>query len=79
MTVDPTVRAQRRDVGMLDKTYTHFLADETNTSFNVRLVMKAIHWHANPSNKVEYVATGRQRLEIPWVRYTGPDGTATEY
>src|SRR6185369_11101325 len=29
--------------------------------------------------KVEYVATDRQRLEIPWVRYTGPDGTATEY
>jgi hypothetical protein len=82
---------RERDVGTLDKTYTHFLADETNTSFNVRLAMKvggidtkygglpSIHWHANPSNKVEYVATDRQRLEIPWVRYTGPDGAATEY
>lgn len=80
-----------RDVGILDKTFTHFLADETNTSFSVRLQMKvggtdtayaglpSIHWHANLSNKVEFVASDPQRTTIPWVRFTAPDGTITEF
>jgi nitrate/TMAO reductase-like tetraheme cytochrome c subunit len=82
---------RNRDVGTLDKTFTHYLADETNTMFSVRLIMKvggvdttyaglpSIHWHANLSNKVEFIATDRQRLQIPWVRYTAPDGAVTEY
>ena len=82
---------RHRDVGVIEKSFTHFLADETNKQFYVRLLMKVggietkygglpnIHWHNDPSNKVEYVATDRQRLEIPYVKFTKGDGTVTEF
>ena len=77
--------------GNLDRTYTHFLADETNTPFSVRLIMKVgggpqhqglvegIHWHVSPQNKVEYIASDDKRQVIPWVRFTDPKGKVTEY
>jgi nitrate/TMAO reductase-like tetraheme cytochrome c subunit len=77
--------------GNLDRTYTHFLADETNTPFSVRLVLKVgggdlrketvegIHWHVSPENKVEYIASDAPRQVIPWVRFTDPKGKVTEY
>jgi hypothetical protein len=77
--------------GNLDRTYTHFLADETNTPFSVRLILKVgggslqkgvvegIHWHVSPQNKVEYIATDEKRQVIPWVRFTDPQGKVTEY
>ncbi len=77
--------------GNIDRTYTHFLADETNTPFAVRLSLKVgggdpahgsvggIHWHMNLGNKVEYIATDAQRQVIPWVRLTRADGTVTEF
>jgi nitrate/TMAO reductase-like tetraheme cytochrome c subunit len=78
-------------VGNLDRTYTHFLADETNTPFAVRLSLKVgggdaahgtpggIHWHMNLANKLEYIATDRQRQVIPWVRITTTNGGVTEF
>lgn len=78
-------------VGNVERTYTHFLADETNTAFSVRLLMKVgggnsvhgpaggIHWHMNLANKVEYIATDEQRQVIPWVRLTNAKGEVTEY
>jgi hypothetical protein len=80
-----------RDVGVLEKTFNHYLTDETNTFFGVRLLMKVggystsygglpnIHWHNNPSNKVEFIATDRQRTSIPYVRFTDGNGVVTEY
>jgi nitrate/TMAO reductase-like tetraheme cytochrome c subunit len=80
-----------RYVGNLDRTYQHFLADETNTPFAVRLSLKVgggdpahgksggIHWHMNLANKVEYIATDAQRQIIPWVRFTDRTGKVTEY
>ncbi len=80
-----------RFVGNLDRTYSHFLADETNTPFTVRLLLKVgggdsrhgpaggIHWHMNLANKVEYIATDERRQEIPWVRVTETNGVVTEY
>ena len=77
--------------GNIDRTYHHFLADETNTPFSVRLVLKVgggnlekdvvegIHWHVSPQNKVEYIATDEKRQVIPWVRFTDPQGKVTEY
>lgn len=77
--------------GNLDRTYAYFLADETNTPYTVRMLMKVgggdpsrgptggIHWHMNIANKVQYAATDDQRQKIPWVRVTGPDGKVTEY
>ena len=40
---------------------------------------RAIHWHANPAVRVEYVATDPDRQVIPVVRATGADGKTREY
>jgi hypothetical protein len=80
-----------KHVGNVERTYTHFLADETNTPFSVRLLLKVgggdgsrgpqggIHWHMNLANKVEYITTDDRRQEIPWVRFTDSAGKVTEY
>ncbi|HTV63925.1 MAG TPA: NapC/NirT family cytochrome c [Verrucomicrobiae bacterium] len=71
----------QRFIGNIDRTYRHFLADETNTPFSVRLLIKVgggvpngtmsgIHWHVGKNFKVEYIATDPQRQTIPWVRVT---------
>lgn len=72
--------------GNLDRTYEHYLSDEDNTPFSVRLILKVgggdprlgpvdgIHWHTDPSNRVEYIAADEARQEIPWVRYTDASG-----
>ncbi len=80
-----------RYVGRLDKTFQHYLADETNTAFAIRLSLNVagadpafgksggIHWHINLGNKVEYIATDDKRQVIPWVRYTDQNGKVVEY
>lgn len=77
--------------GQLDRTYEHFLSDETNTPFAVRLTLKVggadpkhgvaggIHWHVNQDNRIEYIATDDRRQVIPWVRVTDSKGVVTEY
>lgn len=77
--------------GNLDRTYAHFLSDETNTPFTVRLLLKVggggsaqgqsggIHWHMNIANKIEYIATDEKKQIIPWVRLTDPKGVVTEF
>lgn len=82
---------RERYAGQLDRTYQHFLADETNTAFAVRLSLNVgggqsdygpsggIHWHMNLANKVEYIATDPQRQVIPWVRFTDGSGKVVEY
>jgi hypothetical protein len=76
--------------GNRERTYAHFLADETNTAFTVRMILKVggpaapagqqgMHWHANPSNVVEFIAGDEQRQKIAWVRHTDPSGKVTEY
>jgi len=77
--------------GNLDRTFARYLSDEANTPFSVRLILKVgggdprlgevsgIHWHTDPSNKVEYIALDEQRLDIPWVRLTRPDGEQTVF
>jgi nitrate/TMAO reductase-like tetraheme cytochrome c subunit len=78
-------------VGNLDRTYSYFLSDETNTPFTVRMLMKVggadpshgpvegIHWHMNVGNKVQYLATDNERQKIPWVRSVDAQGVVTEY
>lgn len=77
--------------GNIDRTYQHYLADETNTPFAVRLSLNVggsdplhgpvggIHWHVNPQNRIEYLATDERRQVIPWVRVTDARGAVTEY
>jgi hypothetical protein len=82
---------RQKHTGDLQKTYRHFLADETNTPFSVRMILKVgggdplhgdvsgIHWHMNVSHKIEFVGLDEQRLKIPYVRVTDPNGKVTEY
>jgi hypothetical protein len=54
--------------------------DETNTTAPTRLLLHlgggmpqfglgaGIHWHTNPQNVIEFVATDEKRMEIPYVR-----------
>lgn len=80
-----------RYVGNVERTYNHYLADKDNTKFSVRLLLKVggadpthgpvggIHWHMNVANKVEYIATDKDRQHIPWVRITDSAGKVTEF
>lgn len=81
----------RKFVGNLDRTYSHYLTDEKNSEYSVRLLLKVgggdptagpvggIHWHMNVANKVEYLATDEARQVIPWVRLTDAQGVVTEF
>lgn len=77
--------------GNLVRTYRHFLSDETNTEYSVRLLLKVgggdpsrgpvggIHWHMSVANRIDYVAEDPLRLKIPWVRLTDDKGVVTEF
>jgi hypothetical protein len=77
--------------GAQQKTFTHYLGDEQNSPWQIRMLLKVgggdpetgasggIHWHMNIDNDIEYIAADEQRDVIPWVRMTGRDGTVTEY
>ena len=78
-------------VGNLDRTYVHYLSDVENSPYFVRMLLKVgggdpktgpvggIHWHTNPENLVEYIATDHERQEIPWVRVTDASGNKVVY
>jgi nitrate/TMAO reductase-like tetraheme cytochrome c subunit len=75
----------------LERINTHFLADETNTLWTVRLLMKigggdpshgavgGIHWHVGGQRQIEYIATDEMRQKIPWVRVMDLAGATTVY
>lgn len=77
--------------GGFERTFRHFLSDEKNTPFTVRLLLKVgggdpshgpvggIHWHMNLANKIEYISIDDQQRVIPWVRHTDSKGVVTEY
>ncbi len=83
--------SDKRYIGILDRNYTHFLADKENTPYTVRLLINVggsdpnhgpvggIHYHMNIARKIEFIATDAQRQVIPWVRVTAANGTVTEY
>jgi len=81
----------KKFVGNVERTYHYFLGDETNTPFTVRMLLKVgggdpthgpvggIHWHMNVGNRIEYIASARDRQKIPWVRMTDAQGVVTEF
>ncbi len=81
----------RKFYGAMERVVHHYLPDERNSSWTIRLLLKigggdpsfgpigGIHWHMNLGHRVEYIATDSQRQVIPWVRVTDPDGRATVY
>jgi hypothetical protein len=40
---------------------------------------RAIHWHADPAVRIEYVSTDAERQTIPYVRVTDAKGSVKEY
>jgi nitrate/TMAO reductase-like tetraheme cytochrome c subunit len=79
-------------VGNLERTYTHFLSDETNKMHEIRMLLKVggadpthgpeggIHWHMNVANKIEYIPADESRQKVPWVRLTDvKTGVVTEF
>jgi nitrate/TMAO reductase-like tetraheme cytochrome c subunit len=81
----------KKFVGNLERTFSYFLGDETNTPFTVRMLMKVgggdpthgpqtgIHWHMNVRNKIEYLPADDSRQKISWVRMTDEQGVITEF
>lgn len=68
------------------KLKSHFRTDEKVSAFFNVLLMNTggtrpdgksvgIHWHVHPDAKVEYVATDKERMHIPWFRILHTDGT----
>jgi nitrate/TMAO reductase-like tetraheme cytochrome c subunit len=80
-----------RHIGNVVRSYQHYLSDEQNTPFAVRMLLNVggndpnngppggIHWHMNIANKIEYIATGSDLESIPWVRRTNAKGEVAEY
>jgi nitrate/TMAO reductase-like tetraheme cytochrome c subunit len=64
------------------RTEKHYLADESNSEWDIILKMKigseysalgqqeGSHWHINPGVQIEYAPEFEDRESIPWVRYT---------
>jgi nitrate/TMAO reductase-like tetraheme cytochrome c subunit len=81
----------RKFSGDVVRTFRHFLSDEKNTEYSLRMLLRVgggdpsrgpaggIHWHMSVANKVEYVAEDETRQKIPWVRLTDSQGVVTEY
>jgi hypothetical protein len=62
--------------------------DESNSETVTALLMhvgggstspRAIHWHADPGVRIEYVATDAERQMIPYVKVTDAKGQVKEY
>jgi hypothetical protein len=72
-------------------TIPEFANDEQSTESLTRLLLRlgggsdrqgistGIHWHANPANEIEFVATDATRRAIPYVRLKDGNGTISEY
>lgn len=77
--------------GAVLRNWTHYQSDATNTPWTIQMLLnigggnpaqgpiKGIHWHMEGVNTVEYIATDRKRLTIPWVRVTDQSGRVTVY
>ncbi len=71
--------------------YVHYSPDEENTRRVVKMLMhiggadesigrvEGIHMHMLNSGKIEYIATDDHLQQIPWVKYTKPDGSEVVY
>jgi len=77
--------------GAVQKENYHFLSDEENTPWLIRLLIRVgggdptfapiggIHLHMSIENKIEYISTDPQHQNIVWVRKTDENGTVTIY
>ena len=75
---------------LMNRTYFR-AAEEDNSPWTIQMLInvgggdsrhgrgQGIHWHMAVDSKIEYVAVDEKRLQIPWVRQTRSDGTASIY
>jgi len=82
-----TCHDANRNRGVVTKTLREFAEDEANTETPTTLQLqvggpghktasgRAIHWHADPNVRVEYVASDAERQTIPYVRVTDSRGS----
>ncbi len=68
--------------GAVQRRFDHYRYDKDNSKWPITMLLKVgsgsplaarisgIHWHVNPEVTVEYIATDKQRQDIPWVRVT---------
>ncbi len=80
---------EQHDVGLKMQRRVYFMPDEANTRWELGLMINVgagtgeatgTHWHLSGDHKVEYIATDRQRQQIPWMRVTDRrTGKTTEY
>lgn len=83
-----------RFIGKKEIVRSYYRADEENSPIRLRMLVNiggapstlageiegsGIHYHMLLGHKVEYVARDWQRLQIPWVRVTHPDGDVEVY
>ncbi len=79
------------DLGERTRIVREFGDDEANSEITTVLDMhvggpgrptrsgRAIHWHADPNVRIEYIATDADRQTIPWVRMTDGQGVSREF
>ena len=80
-----------RDSGDVIKVKREYADDDANSQTVTILQMfvggpgrptasgRAIHWHADPDVRIEFVFTDDERQTIPYVRLVGKDGKVKEY
>ncbi len=73
------------------RVFTHYAADEKNTTRQVRLLVKTgggdpatgqtsgIHWHMNIGNEISYVAADDKRQNIPYIYVKDVQGRVSEF
>lgn len=53
---------------------------KTGPLYSAMGLKEGIHWHINPSVKIEYISDDNSRESIPWVRFTNlKTGETTVY
>jgi hypothetical protein len=77
--------------GAQQKTFTHFLSDESNSAWQIQSLIKigggdvqtglsaGIHSHMNIENQIFYKDSDGKRMIIPWVKSVNKNGKETEY
>ncbi|MGD8818269.1 MAG: NapC/NirT family cytochrome c, partial [Acidobacteriota bacterium] len=75
--------------GAVERTFHHYLSDDQNSPWTIQMLLKVgggypstgagIHWHMMIADKVEYIATDKERQVIPWVRLTDKQGNVTVF
>ncbi|MEZ5990383.1 MAG: NapC/NirT family cytochrome c [Planctomycetota bacterium] len=79
-----------RWMGTKIRVLSRYREDAENTPYTTVLLMRTggtrpdgkivgIHWHTHPKSVVEYIHSDEDRMEIPWVKVSRPDGTGTVY